>query len=152
MPQVKARLIFEMMGRPPKHLKEQLNTHVIKMGSEKGIKFINKVFHKPKFMKDANKLYHAFSEIEAEFDSFEDMFNIIFNYMPANIEIFEPEKFKMQSNEINTLSNYILARLHQYDSITKILISDRQKLMDKLGLKEKKKNITVKKPRRDTKA
>ena len=57
MPQVKARLIFEMMGRPPKHLKEQLNTHVIKMGSEKGIKIKElPISYKPRSIAEGKKI------------------------------------------------------------------------------------------------
>jgi len=142
MPIVKAHILIEMMGRPAAHLKESLNTHVIKMGSEKGVKLLNTIYHKPVYKKEANKLYHTFSEIEAEFESFDVFFNVIFNYMPANVEIFEPEKFKLQSSELNQLSNYLLARLHQYDAIAKSLFNERTKLIERKEKILRKKGIS----------
>jgi len=132
MDKIKANLIIEIMGRPPKHIAETLNTIVIKIGSEKGVELINKKFHKPKSIKDAKNLYMTFSEVEAEFENLDSFFTVIFNYMPSNVEIFDPEKIKLNNYDLNTLSNFILSRLHKYDAIAKGIMTERNIMMKQL--------------------
>jgi len=129
---LKATIIMEIMGRPPEHIKEALNTVVIKMGSEKGVEVVNKKYHKPKTVEGAKNLYMTFAEIDAEFESPEHFFAILMSYMPSNVEIYEPDKFKMDSAEMNSLSNYIVAKLHNYDNIAKRLISEKEILLNQL--------------------
>ena len=95
------------------------------------LKLIKK-YHEPKSVKDVKNLYMAFAEIEVEFETLEHFFAIIMGYMPSNVEIFEPEKFKINSSELNSLSNYIVAKLHNYDNIAKRLISERDVLLNQM--------------------
>ena len=132
MENLKARMIIEIMGRPPEHIKEALNTLVVKMGSENGVKLIDKRYHDPKSVKEAKNLHITFAEVDAEFDSLENFFSVIMGYMPSNVEIYEPEKFKLNSNEINSLSNYIMSKLHRYDEIAKRSIVERDILLRQL--------------------
>ena len=132
MENLKARMIIEIMGRPPEHIKEALNTLVIKMGSEKGVKLIDKKYHEPKIVKEAKNLHITFAEVDAEFDSLEHFFSIIMGYMPSNVEIYDPEKFRLDSNDINSLSNYIMSKLHRYDEIAKRSIVERDILFRQL--------------------
>jgi len=132
MEKVKANLIIELMGRPKKHLKEALNTLVVKMGSEKGVSLIDKKYHTPKAMKKANNLFVTFAEINVEFDSLEYFFAIIMGYMPSNVEIYEPERFKLNTHELNSFSNYIIAKLHRYDELAKRAIVERDILLKQL--------------------
>jgi len=130
--EIRAHFIIELMGRPPEHLKEALNTLVVKIGSEKGVSLLGKKYHKAKPVKDVKNLYTNFAEINMEFDSLERFFAIITGYMPSNIEIYEPEKFKLNAYEINALGNQIISRLHGYDEITKRVLAERDILLRQL--------------------
>jgi len=132
MEKISARFIIEILGRPAKHVSEALNTIVIKMGSEKGSKITDKKYHEPKKIKEANDLYTAFAEVEMDFESIHDYFGVLFTYMPSNSEIVSPEKLKTTASELNSLSNSITTRLHNYDSIAKRLISERDMLVNKI--------------------
>lgn len=132
MEKIKANLIVELMGRPKEHLREALRTLVVKMGSEKGVSLIDKKYHNPKVVKKANNLFITFAEINLEFDSFEHFFAIIMGYMPSNVEIYEPERFKLSTHELNSLSNYIISKLHRYDEIAKNAIVERDILLKQL--------------------
>ena len=132
MVKIKARMIIEIMGKPPEHVKEALNTLVVRMGSEKGVGLIDKNYHDPKPVKESESLYSTFAEIDAEFDSLEHFFSITMGYMPSNVEIYEPEKFKLSSSELTSLGNFIVSNLHRYDEMAKRAIVERDILLRKL--------------------
>tara|TARA_Y100000310_G_C20317287_1_gene639038 strand:- start:98 stop:601 length:504 start_codon:yes stop_codon:yes gene_type:complete len=126
---IKAKLIIEIMGRPPEHLKETLNTLVIRLGSEKGVSLIDKQYHEPKPVENSKDLFIAFGDVDVEFETFEKFFGVLMGYMPAHVEIYEPEKFKLKSSELNELSNFILGKMHKYDAITKRALQERDLLL-----------------------
>jgi hypothetical protein len=132
MEKLQVQFVFEILGRPPEYLKEALNTLIVKLGSEKGVKIMNKTFHEPVQVKDANDLYTTFAEVELELDSLAMFFGILFAYMPAHVEIFSPEKLTLSNSELNEMGNKILMRLHDYDAITKKALADKDLFMKKL--------------------
>tara|TARA_Y100000034_G_scaffold130296_1_gene188344 strand:- start:878 stop:1387 length:510 start_codon:yes stop_codon:yes gene_type:complete len=129
---IKAKLILEIMGRPAEHIKEGLNTLVVKMGSEEGIELIEKEYNEPKKVEKAEDLWTAFADVDAEFESLEHFFNVVMAYMPSHVEIYEPDKFKLDSPGINHLSNFLVSRLHRYDSIAKKVVGEKEILFNKL--------------------
>lgn len=134
MQKIQVNLIFEILGRPPEHIKEALNTLVVKMGSEKGVKILSKQYHEPKKVEDpkAHDLYTAFAEVTAELDTLANYFQIIFQYMPANMEIVSPESITLNNFELNELANALLQRLHNYDALTKNVVFERDMFARKL--------------------
>jgi|TARA_Y100000034_G_scaffold1394_2_gene1745 hypothetical protein len=137
MSKIKAKLIIEIMGRPPEHVKEALNTLVVRLGSEKGVSVIDKQYHEPKPIEESKDLFIAFADVDAEFENIESFFNILMGYMPAHAEIYEPEKFKLDASNINELGNFILGKLHRYDSIAKRALMERNMIAEQLNkLKE----------------
>jgi hypothetical protein len=129
---IQARMIVEIMGRPVEHVKEALNTMVVKLGAEKGVKILDKKYHDPKQVEKVDNLFTAFSEVEIEFEGLNAFFGTVFNYMPSNIEILSPEKMKLKVDEINSLSNYLLGKLHNYDALSKRLMAERNVLVKKI--------------------
>jgi hypothetical protein len=132
MKKIKAKFIIEILGRPPEHIKEALNTLVIKMGSDKGVSIIDKEYHEPKPVKETENLWIAFADVELEFETIHTFFATIMTYMPAHVEIFEPENFKLNVAGINELANFFVATLHKYDAIAKRLVGERSILLKQL--------------------
>jgi hypothetical protein len=131
---LKANMILEIMGRPPEHVKESLNTIVVKMGSEKGTNVVDKKYHDPKPIEEKNvkDLFVAFAEVGVEFDSLTHFLSVIMGYMPSNVEVYEPEKFKLNSSDVNEMSNFLMGKLHRYDEMAKRLIGERDILIRQL--------------------
>tara|TARA_Y100000310_G_C20526296_1_gene736216 strand:- start:224 stop:709 length:486 start_codon:yes stop_codon:yes gene_type:complete len=155
MSKIKAKLIVEIMGRPPEHIKEALNTLIVRMGSEKGISLIDKKYHEPKPIEESKDLFIAFADVEAEFETLENFFNILMGYMPSHAEIYEPEKFKLDANNLNELGNFILSKLHRYDSIAKRALTERNILfeqLNKLKSETSGKKVVKKKPTKQKKS
>jgi hypothetical protein len=129
---IKAKFIIEIMGRPAEHIKEALNTLVIKMGSDEGVELLGKTYHDPKKIEKVDNLWTAFADVELSFDNIHRFFNAIMTYMPAHVEIFEPENFKLDVAGINELANYFTATLHKYDAIAKKVVGEKEILIRKL--------------------
>ncbi len=129
---IQATLVLEILGRPAEHLTKALTDLVSKLGSEKGIKIIDKIIHEPVLVKDSKDVYTSFAEVTLELESLVNYFGIIFAYMPAHIEIISPAEFKLTNAQLTELGNKLLARLHDYDAITKRIIVERNFLVDKL--------------------
>lgn|SRR3989338_4685470 len=132
MEKLQANIILEILGRPPEHIKEALNTLTAKLGSENGIKIIEKTIHEPIPVKDSKDLFTTFADITLELESLINYFNLIFSYMPSHIELINPEKIILTNIDFNELGNKLIQRLHDYDAITKKTLYDNKILMEKL--------------------
>jgi hypothetical protein len=132
MEKIQAQIILEILGRPPEHIREGLQNLVTKLDTEKGIHVLEKKFHEPKQLEGSKDLYTAFTEITIEADDLPSFFFILFSFMPSHVEIVYPEKIELHNYNLNDLTNRIMQRLHDYDSIAKKMLADRDILMAKL--------------------
>lgn len=129
---IEARMVIEIMGKPAQHVSDSLAQLVQQIGSGKGVSLITKNVHEPVQVKDSKDLYTSFAEIELGFDAIGTMFSTIFTYMPSHFEIISPSNFKMSNEEMTSLANLFIGRLHYYDSIAKQLVGERAILVNKL--------------------
>ena len=127
-----ANLMIEIMGRPPEHVKEALTTIIVKMNSEKGIKVIDKTYHEPRKIGESKGLFTAFAEVEVEFETLDHFFQAIFVYMPSHVEIISPSKITLTSDYLSSLGSTLVQKLHQYDSISKRLVVEKNAALEKL--------------------
>lgn len=132
MGEITAKFIVEILGRPADHVSQSLGELVTRMGIEKGVTIITKELHKTKPLEKAENLWTAFADIELQFQTVPHFFNVIMGYMPAHVEIVEPEKITLNTFELNELSNFIVGRLHNYDALAKKLMGEQQILINKL--------------------
>ena len=155
-PKIEASFIVEMMGKPKEHLEETLARLVEKLGSEKGVKIIDKTLHEARKFEvkksdeekeaeaklkenvDSEKvqvledIYTTFAEIDAEFDDLNSLWFIAFNYMPSNIEVTKPENFVLRNSDIDFILSGIILRLHKYDEVAKQLSIEKSLLENKV--------------------
>lgn|SRR3989338_4319606 len=133
MEKLKVHVVLEILGRPPEHVKEALQTIVTKVGAEtKGIKVISAKYHDPIAVEGAKDLYTAFAELELELDSLENYFGVMFAYMPSHMEIINPEEIVLTNYDFNQLAGKLIERLHDYDAITKKSLYEKDFLARKL--------------------
>lgn len=132
MEKIQAQLVIEMLGRPPEHIKEGMQTLIVKLGAEKGIHVLEKKIHEPKKVEDGRDLYTTFAELTIEADDLPSFFYILFSYMPSHVEIVYPEHIDLHNYNMNDLANRIMQRLHDYDAIAKQMLNERTILLTKL--------------------
>ena len=138
---IKTLLVWEMLGRPAEHISKIMEDLINKIGSEKGISIVSKTIHPTKKIENKDEegnliaegeLYSIFSEVEIDFDNTGDLIKTLFIYMPAHIEILEPEDMGITNLDMNMIANTILAKMHHYDSIAKSALMNNQALANKI--------------------
>lgn len=163
---IKAAFIFEMLGRPPEHIKATLEQFIGKLGEQPGIELINKKIHEPRPLetkddkgdtKENRELFTTFAEVELNIDNLDLVFAIVLNMLPANVEIIEPTSLKLNNFDISKMLSELTIKLHKYDEIAKsMMIREGEftkkinELQEKISELEKgKKNKTENKKSKD---
>ncbi|HLC86907.1 MAG TPA: hypothetical protein VJH65_01360 [Candidatus Nanoarchaeia archaeon] len=129
---IKILLIIEVLGRPPEHLTETLESIIKNISNEKGVSVLNKKINEPKLIKDRNDFYTSFAEIEIEVDDILGLVPIMFKYMPSHIEVISPGNIIISNSILNNLFNELAGKLHQYDEVARVLQVEKKILEKKL--------------------
>lgn len=130
--EIKAVMIFEILGKPAEHLIETLRGIIDKLGKEKGVKVIEKKIREPKSVENS-ELFSSFAEVEIEFDSLQKLLTTIFNYMPAHIDILGPSELRIKNFDLCSVCNDLMTKLHAYDGIAKTLVFEKSNLIAQLN-------------------
>ena len=125
-------MIFEILGKPPEYIIETLKDLLGKLGGEKGVSVLSNNIREPKAVEDSD-VFTSFAEVEVEIDGLQRLMTILFAYMPANVDIVSPSEFKLKNFDLCGSCNEILAKLHNYDSVAKTLMYDRNNLLNQLN-------------------
>lgn len=131
MPNIQVQFIIEILGRPQEHIKQALQKLLENLNTEKGVCVLEKTIHEPKQI-EGKDIYTAFADVTLEVDKPSNLLYLVFAYMPSHIEIIAPETTALTKTDFSELANGITSRLHQYDSIAKKMLADRQILLKKL--------------------
>ncbi|MDP2925684.1 MAG: hypothetical protein Q8N99_04905 [Nanoarchaeota archaeon] len=131
---IRAIFIFEILGRPPEHIKEALDQFVSKLGEQNGIELVSKTIAEPKKVEEegAKDLYTTFAEVEVIIDSLSLLFAVILNMLPSNVEILQPEELKISNFNLNSILTELSIKLHRYDEVAKTLTIERENLIAQL--------------------
>lgn len=135
---IKAMLVLEIIGRPPEHVKETLEKIIGEIDKEQGCNVTNKKINEPVLMKDQKDLYTTFAEVEVEVEQILHLVVLMFKYMPAHIEVIEPEMIVLNNNGWNDILNELTRRLHGYDEVARILQlqnKEMEKKLNEMGVK-----------------
>jgi hypothetical protein len=137
---LKSRFIFEILGRPPEHIKLSLEGFINKLGEQKGIKIINSKIHEPKPVENenSNDLFTTFAEVELETDNLNAVFGIVLNMLPAHAEIIEPEELRLNNFDLSFILSDLSVKLHKYDEIAKGVLLERNSWINKIKEMEQK--------------
>jgi len=127
-PKIVCRAIIEMMGAPKKHIEDTIKLYIGKIKEDyKDIEITNEFISKAKKEKDG-KLFNVFAELDLEVFGYENLIWFCFDYMPASIEISEPEELRYSSRNLTDFINDLLAKLHKVDTTLKHLAAENQVL------------------------
>jgi len=121
-----AKVIIQMMGAPKKHIEETLKMYVDKIKKDHEHINVLKEYQSPAEKQKESKLYNVFSELEIEALGTENLVWFCFDYMPASIEIIEPEKLVYESRDFTGFLNDLQAKMHKVDMAIKNLSAENQ--------------------------
>ena len=129
---ISARYILEIIGHPPEHLAETLEKLIAEMGKEKGVKVLDKKIMEPVEMEQQKGFYTTFAEVEVEVEEVLHLALLMFKYMPANVEIIEPELIALSNTGWGEILSEITRRLHSYDEVARVLQLQNAEMQKKL--------------------
>ncbi len=137
---IKALFIFEILGRPPEHIKQTLEEFIDKLGEQKGIEIIRKEIHEPKPVEKegAKNLFTTFAEVELIADNVNLIFDITFNMLPSHVEILEPKEIELKNFDLSSVISNLAIKIHKYDEIAKISLMEKNVLAERLKEAEEK--------------
>jgi len=137
---IKVLFIFEILGRPPEHIKETMEQLVEKLGELEGIEINSKKIHEPKLIEKegVKDLFTAFSEVEILGEDLNAILNVVFHAMPSHVEILSPSELKFKNFDLSSMLSALTVKLHRYDEIAKISIIEKNMLTKKLKEMEEK--------------
>jgi hypothetical protein len=140
---IRAAIILEIIGRPPEHLVETLENLIKEMDKEKGVSVKSKKINEPIPLKEQKEFYTTFAEIEIEVEDILYLAVIMFKYMPAHVEVIEPELIALTNNGWTDILSELTRRLHGYDEVTRVLQFRNREMENKLKelLPEESRNI-----------
>ena len=134
---IRAVFIVEVLGRPAEHIKQMLEEHVKKIDDMKGVTVASISVSDAKELEKEKDFYTCFAEVEVEAESLLHLVHVIFDYMPASVEIIKPDKVEFDIADATSLLNTLSGRLHSYDEIAKICKMQNQQLAQKVVELEK---------------
>ena len=141
---IRAALILEVLGHPPEHLTEALKELIEKIGNEEGVEVLSRKINEPVQMKDSKDFYTNFSEIEVEVNHVEKLVALIFKYMPAHVEVIQPELIALTNSSWTEFLSELVRRLHGYDEVARIIQNEKIILEKKLReMIEEKENVKI---------
>jgi len=142
MENIRALFIFEVLGRPPEHIKQALEKVVEKLGEVKGVDIKRKDFHEPKLIDDekakAKGFYTAFAEVEADVETLNLVFGIVVNMLPAHVEILKPDELRLKNFDLSAVLGELALKIHRYDDIAKAVMIERDKMIKTMKKMEDK--------------
>lgn len=120
------RCIIELVGAPEEYVTESIKKYVGKISETSEIKLISEKIEKPK---QERGLFATFAELEFLIKSPEALICFCFDYMPASIEIMQPENIRFRAGDFTVFFNDFMARLHKVDMLVKDLTAKNKSLL-----------------------
>lgn len=109
---IRVNIIFELVGKPKEHIETTLKKYLEEVESkEEDAIVVSKDFSDAKELD--NGLFSVFCESDILVKNLETLTNFCYTYMPASIEITEPENMKYTNQNFSDMFNDLLFRLHE---------------------------------------
>ncbi|MFC1732739.1 hypothetical protein ACFL6I_20760 [candidate division KSB1 bacterium] len=128
---LRVRTVIEMLGAPKDYLTKTLRMYMKKIDQNKDIILLKEKYAKPKKQEE---MFSTFVEVDMLVRNASTLAFFCFDYMPASIEITDPEKFTYNAVDFAAFFNDMLARLHKLDMVIKNLNAKTENLEKNAGL------------------
>lgn len=119
-----ARAIIEVAGKPKKYVEDTLKNYTKTIGNESVI--VIKSDLSP--AKKHDDIFAAFMEMEILFKNVNDLIYFCFDYMPSNIEIYDPQELVYKTRELNAFINTMQTKLHDANIAAKTISKRNESL------------------------
>lgn len=128
---LRVRIMFEMLGKPKEHVQETLKKYIENLKTDTTMHILKEFYGEPREQQD--DLFSTFADVEMLIADMQKLTWLSLNFMPANIEILEPEEKKFTNREMGLWVNDVLSKLHEISLMTKSLVSKDKYMAKTLG-------------------
>ncbi len=111
--------VLEVLGKPKDHIIQTAKEIQNEIQRDERFNIINGEIQEPIEVEDSDSLFSLFCEFELLADRFDQVFDFCLKYMPASVEMIEPEKLSLRSTDANGIINDFVSKVHQADGIVK---------------------------------
>ncbi len=112
---IRALVTFELVGKPREHIENTLKSYLANIKNDSRIMTIREEFADA--IEQDDGFFSAFCEYECVVETMEVMTWLAINFMPASIEILDPEHIKLEGRIIGNWFNDLLAKLHEVSNV-----------------------------------
>ncbi|MBU0461824.1 MAG: hypothetical protein KJ574_04520 [Nanoarchaeota archaeon] len=127
--QLLLRVILEVAGSPKDHVEKAMMLLVDKLEEKDYIsELVSEEVLEAKEHEKYKNLFTAIAELELWIKKPEDLIDLAFDFMPASIELVEPEKPQITNKVFTAFLNELMANLHKSDMTVKNLSAQKQVL------------------------
>ena len=129
---IRSTIILEIIGKPAEHLVKTLEDLIKQIGEEKGVEVVDKKINEPIEIKESKDFYTTFAEVDLEVEDILYLAIIMFKYMPAHVEVIEPEIITLTNNGWTDILSELTRRLHGYEEVARVIKIQNPKMQEKL--------------------
>ncbi|MDK2849502.1 MAG: hypothetical protein PWP03_453 [Candidatus Woesearchaeota archaeon] len=122
---VKARILLEMIGKPKDFLVQKLEEHILNAEKVDGVKIISYEIEEPE---EKEQFFSTFAEVELLFKDQTRLIYFCFEFLPAHIEITDPEEFLFTAKDLTDILNDLIIKLHSWDKTVRV-INEQNKIL-----------------------
>ena len=123
------RVILEIAGTPKDHVEKAISLLVDKLEDKDYVsELTSEEVLEAKEHPEHKNLFTALAELELWIKRPINIVDLAFDFMPASIEVLEPEKPKIDNKIFSTLLNELMAKLHKSDMAVKNVSANKQLL------------------------
>jgi hypothetical protein len=124
---IRISVIFEIVGKPKKHVEETIKAYIANIKTNEEIKIIKEEYEPAEDAGD--DLFSTVAEVEMLVLNMDKLTWLAINFSPASIEIIEPAVLTIEQKEMTNYLNDLLARLHEIGMIQKAIKSQSETLI-----------------------
>jgi hypothetical protein len=110
LPKIVARIVFEIVGNPKKHVVDSLHNYLERIKADPTIVWSDE------FIAEANEqdgVWSTFAEATVTVKGLEKLNWLCVNFSPASVEIIEPAHLTITDKNITDWLNDLLSRIHE---------------------------------------
>ncbi|MFT4313066.1 MAG: hypothetical protein ACMXYA_01545 [Candidatus Woesearchaeota archaeon] len=126
--------VIEVLGKPKEHIVEVAKDMVDQIQKDERFDIIESDIKEPLEAEGTESLFSLFCEIEILAERFDQVFDFAMNYMPASLEIIEPENVSLRTTDANGIVNDFVSKVHETDSTLKNKIQEGKLLAKNLNI------------------
>ncbi|MBR9676422.1 hypothetical protein GOV05_05420 [Candidatus Woesearchaeota archaeon] len=125
------RTIIEIVGKPKKHIEDTIKKYVEQIGENQNYEICKKDIEKA--TKTDDGFYVAFADVEVLSKDIKGIIGFCFDYMPASIEVLDPEELRYDNVGVTDFLNDLMGKLHSVDAVAKQLNLNNRHLNENIN-------------------